>query len=290
MKALRAAARFPVRIKCVAVWDTIGNLGIPFVRKGLIKELLAFHDTELPPTVDVGLHALVHRRAARALQPHALDLKKGASLPPGQIVEQVWFPGCHANIGGGYKDCALSDIALLWMAERLTQTTGLAVDLAAPARDHQARPPRRAGVADLGRHLPGELPAAVRAPDQAEPEGNIRLPAGHPGRVAHQRPRHRAKCRSTRASTPAPWRGSASACPSAAARGERDQIPTTEFGGRARRMNPAAPPRRCPGAGARPAAMRSADAILGTRHVIRIAAMHFTLRGKGACAERQRAC
>jgi hypothetical protein len=41
----------------------------------------------------------------------------------------VWFPGCHANVGGGYENCALSDIALLWMAERISQTTTLALDL-----------------------------------------------------------------------------------------------------------------------------------------------------------------
>jgi len=60
LEALRGANRYPVRIKCVAVWDTIGNLGIPFVRKSFIKELLGFHDTELSPTVDVGLHALAN--------------------------------------------------------------------------------------------------------------------------------------------------------------------------------------------------------------------------------------
>jgi uncharacterized protein (DUF2235 family) len=129
VKALRAAAHFPVPIKCVAVWDTIGNLGIPFVKRGLIKELLGFHDTRLSPTVDVGLHALSIDEPRGPFSPTLWTVKKGASLPPGQIVEQVWFPGCHANIGGGYADCALSDIALLWMAERLTQTTGLAVDL-----------------------------------------------------------------------------------------------------------------------------------------------------------------
>jgi uncharacterized protein (DUF2235 family) len=129
VKALRAAACFPVRIKCVAVWDTIGNLGIPFVKKGLIKELLGFHDTELSPTVDVGLHALAVDEPRGPFEPTLWTVKKGASLPAGQIVEQVWFPGCHANIGGGYKDCSLSDIALIWMAERLTQTTGLALDL-----------------------------------------------------------------------------------------------------------------------------------------------------------------
>lgn len=129
VKALRALARFPVRIKCVAVWDTVGNLGIPFVKTGLIKELLGFHDTELSPTVDVGLHALSIDEPRGPFEPTLWTVKKGASLPPGQIVEQVWFPGCHANVGGGYKDCALSDIALLWMADRLTHTTGLALDL-----------------------------------------------------------------------------------------------------------------------------------------------------------------
>lgn len=129
LETLRAAAHFPVRIKCVGVWDTVGNLGIPFVRKGLIKELLGFHDTELSPMVDVGLQALAIDEPRGPFEPTLWTIKKGASLPEGQVVEQVWFPGCHANVGGGYKDSALSDIALLWMAERIAQTTGLAVDL-----------------------------------------------------------------------------------------------------------------------------------------------------------------
>lgn len=129
LKALRVAARYPVRIKCVAVWDTIGNLGIPFVRRGVIKELLGFHDTELSPTVDIGLHALAIDEVRGPFSPTLWTVKKGTSLRQGQVIEQVWFPGCHANVGGGYKDCALSDVALLWMAERITQTTGLAVDL-----------------------------------------------------------------------------------------------------------------------------------------------------------------
>jgi len=129
LAALRAAARYPVRIKCVGVWDTVGNLGIPFIRKGAIKELLGFHDTKLSPLVDVGLHALAIDEPRGPFSPTFWTIKKGAALPEGQIVEQVWFPGSHANVGGGIKDSALSDIALLWMAERIGQTTGLAVDL-----------------------------------------------------------------------------------------------------------------------------------------------------------------
>jgi uncharacterized protein (DUF2235 family) len=130
LEGLRAAAHFPAPIKCVAVWDTVGNLGMPLLRKGLIKELLGFHDTRLSPLVEVGLHALAIDEPRGPFAPTFWTIKQGATLPPGQTVEQVWFAGSHANVGGGFKDCALSDIALLWMAERMAQTTGIAVDLA----------------------------------------------------------------------------------------------------------------------------------------------------------------
>ena len=82
LEELRAGASYPVRIKCVGVWDTVGNLGIPFVRKGLIKELLGFHDTELSPLVDVGPACARHRRAARAIRAHTVDPQRGVRRYP----------------------------------------------------------------------------------------------------------------------------------------------------------------------------------------------------------------
>lgn len=35
-----------------------------------------------------------------------------------QVVEQVWFPGVHSNIGGGYPDTGLSDITMHWMVKK----------------------------------------------------------------------------------------------------------------------------------------------------------------------------
>jgi hypothetical protein len=32
--------------------------------------------------------------------------------------EQVWFPGVHADVGGGYEDTSLADIALSWMVRK----------------------------------------------------------------------------------------------------------------------------------------------------------------------------
>lgn len=33
-------------------------------------------------------------------------------------VNQTWFSGVHSDVGGGYKECGLSDIALHWMIDR----------------------------------------------------------------------------------------------------------------------------------------------------------------------------
>ncbi|ORY11204.1 hypothetical protein BCR34DRAFT_484456 [Clohesyomyces aquaticus] len=49
-----------------------------------------------------------------------------------QDIEEVWFAGCHADIGGGWplspgEDCALSHIPLVWMVHE-AQRAGLAFD------------------------------------------------------------------------------------------------------------------------------------------------------------------
>ena len=38
---------------------------------------------------------------------------------PADNVTQVWFAGAHADVGGGYEQAGLSDIALEWMAGKL---------------------------------------------------------------------------------------------------------------------------------------------------------------------------
>lgn len=40
-----------------------------------------------------------------------------------ELLKQVWFPGCHSDIGGSYPEAEsrLSDIALDWMVEELKE-------------------------------------------------------------------------------------------------------------------------------------------------------------------------
>ena len=125
---VRAAAHYPVRIKCMGVWDTVGNIGNPFSSSGPIGRMFKFHDTRLSDSIDVGLHALSIDEIRGPFRPALWALPKGQALPERQHIEQVWFAGTHCNVGGGFRETGLSDIALRWMVERTAATTGLAFD------------------------------------------------------------------------------------------------------------------------------------------------------------------
>lgn len=138
---LRAAAHYPVRIKCVGVWDTVGNLGNPFASRGLLSLLnrrFAFHDMRLSDNIDVGLYALSIDELRGPFRPTLWTLPNDQGLPSHQHVEQVWFAGTHGDVGGGHRETGLSDLALVWMVERVKATTGLALDT--KLLDQMARP------------------------------------------------------------------------------------------------------------------------------------------------------
>ncbi len=98
-----------VHIHSVGVWDTVGSLGVPGYIKGQRRDLFSFVDSALSPMVDRGFHAM-------ALDEERLDFPVTRWQKDPRI-EEVWFVGCHSDVGGGYPadQCGLSDIALNWM-------------------------------------------------------------------------------------------------------------------------------------------------------------------------------
>lgn len=126
---LSAACHYPVPIRCIGVWDTVGNIGNPFSGAARISRLLAFHDMRLHDTIDVALHALSIDETRGPFRPTLFTLQEGTTLAAHQHVEQKWFAGTHADVGGGWPESGLSDIALLWMAERVSALTDLAIDV-----------------------------------------------------------------------------------------------------------------------------------------------------------------
>lgn len=118
----------------LGVWDTVGALGIP--NELSILNLIddprhyAFHDTELNERVLHARHAV------------AVDERRASFAPTlwTQVahrseVRQLWFPGVHADVGGGYPETGLSDGALHWMmTEAESQGLGLLAGMTAQLR------------------------------------------------------------------------------------------------------------------------------------------------------------
>lgn len=101
-----------IKVNCVACFDTVGSLGIPKVSwwpwKGGDDEY-RFYDTSLSDHV---LHAF---------QALALDETRGPFSPavwertPDNTtteLRQVWFPGNHGNVGGGWPDQGPSNVSM----------------------------------------------------------------------------------------------------------------------------------------------------------------------------------
>ena len=112
-------------ITFIGVWDTVGALGIPIdhFRPPLLSRRWTFHDTTLSRFVLNAYHAISIDERRRPFVPTLWVKKIGAdgSLeepPAHQTVSQVWFAGVHSDVGGGYPDPALSEIPLLWIADR----------------------------------------------------------------------------------------------------------------------------------------------------------------------------
>jgi uncharacterized protein (DUF2235 family) len=104
-----------IKIKFLGVWDTVGALGIPLhALQWLNARQYAFHDTELSGIVENAAHAVAIDEWRVDYQVALWDDKK----KQGQTVEQRWFVGAHADIGGGYTDRRLSDITLHWMQQK----------------------------------------------------------------------------------------------------------------------------------------------------------------------------
>jgi len=113
-------------VKFLGVWDTVGALGlpeeIPFGKK--VYNLFGFNDSQLGDHIERACQAL-------ALNERRLDFncnkfqQTDAARTKGQYLKQVWFAGCHTDVGGGYDNHDLSDLALVWMASELDKYLSL---------------------------------------------------------------------------------------------------------------------------------------------------------------------
>lgn len=108
-------------IEFLGVWDTVPALGVvPLAGLNLFLDRIpwwkhSFHDFAL------------HRSVRNAYQALSIDDDREWFLPTiwnqygdkdKQKIKQVWFSGSHTDVGGGYAEAGLSDIALEWMTQK----------------------------------------------------------------------------------------------------------------------------------------------------------------------------
>jgi uncharacterized protein (DUF2235 family) len=179
--------RFP--IKFIGVWDTVEAIGLPFneltdayyklfplrfrEKKGTVRE------NDLHPLIENAYHALSVDDERHTFHPilwiedaprdpvtekklDETDFRKFGAVPYKKpVVEQVWFAGVHANVGGGYPVDQMACVSLDWMMEKAAHCglrfNNLASDYKRDADVQGRMYDSRAGMGIFYRYRPRDL-------------------------------------------------------------------------------------------------------------------------------------
>ena len=119
------------KVQFLGVWDTVEAMGLPideFTQAFNFFFPLKFTNNRPHPNIDHIYHALSIDEERRTFNPKLFDesgeekkitaASVGEKLDHTYRIHQVWFPGCHAHVGGGYAKDQLAFNALVWMIKR----------------------------------------------------------------------------------------------------------------------------------------------------------------------------
>lgn len=126
-KGLEGKKEVPT-IRFLAVFDTVASLGLPNL-----------DDDEKPVSDVVFENTTVAANVREALHLVSLDENRIAFQPTlmnkDERVTEVWFPGAHGDIGGGFFNDGLSDIALDFLLREI-EKRNLGLEIIAPEDIH----------------------------------------------------------------------------------------------------------------------------------------------------------
>jgi uncharacterized protein (DUF2235 family) len=143
------------RVEFVGLFDSVFGIYNEDRNSPLLKPA-ADKERQLPAGVKAGVHLLSIDEGRGYFAPY---LWKGISKP-GQTLLQIWMPGNHTDVGGGYGEDLLSAIALRRMLELVANNTSLKLDRdRVPDLDARIR---RDCVQDNKRHIHDERLWAAR--------------------------------------------------------------------------------------------------------------------------------
>lgn len=157
----------PTNVKVVGVWDTVGSVGVVLGNfEGISRSQFDYLQTGLRIHILNGYHALGIDEHRNDFAPTLWDVRHPkdpnaviAAPRPLSGLEQRWFVGAHANVGGGYQTDILAQAPLRWMMKK-AESQGLSfrseVDMDGDAI--------RAPIADSYREFAYGLYAKVSSP------------------------------------------------------------------------------------------------------------------------------
>jgi uncharacterized protein (DUF2235 family) len=113
----------PTKIAFIGVWDTVGSMGIPLGSIEAKVHKYRFLDTHLRLDNENAFHALALDEHRKNFEPTFWTRtvktgEVGAADRPIDKVEQRWFVGAHANVGGGYASDPLAQRPLKWLMDK----------------------------------------------------------------------------------------------------------------------------------------------------------------------------
>lgn len=118
----------PVEITMLGVFDTVASFGIP-VDIGLnFQQIDLFRDFTVAKNVKKAYHLVAFHEGRRAFVPTLMNTA--------EHVEEIWFPGVHSDVGGGYSQYGITNISLDFMMRQAT-ALGLRFD---PAQAANVKP------------------------------------------------------------------------------------------------------------------------------------------------------
>ncbi len=177
-------------IEFIGVWDTVDAYGFP------IDEIAIFWDKWIYPLrfPDQGLW----KRVVRACHAVSIDDERHTFHPvlwdergneDSERIEQVWFPGVHSDVGGGYPRSELALVSLDWMISRVEEsaTGGSGLHFRADLRGeyrhrsdwHGAQHDSRSVLAAYYRYKPRNIADLCNGRDAEKANVKIDLPKIH---------------------------------------------------------------------------------------------------------------
>lgn len=110
------------KIEFLGLFDTVYGIYLGSHHRNLSR--VFFKNRLLGRNVKTAVHLLARDETRRQFRAILFENKTESD----QTLEQIWMPGVHSDIGGGYVEDFLSKIALMTMLDRIREYTLLKLD------------------------------------------------------------------------------------------------------------------------------------------------------------------